>query len=406
MKQLTKLFACLLALTLLLTGTQVFAAEAAVSQPGVVAPEDRVQWGQDVVKAASEMVFPTDGSDAKLPCPICGETVTWYAWELYNENNSDPDRRYLNNIHIFLIGDMTGIEDIFDRTINIDGFVFQSRKSNEHSVIHLNGYAINGPQAGVYARGGELNIIGEGTVRGHRENSKFGSNLHIDNGGTLNIFGGTYDKTKALPLLRITEGSTCNFYGGTLMGNDFLTGGTVRVVEDGTFNMYGGTIETGYSSAQGDTVYVELGKANIHGGTILGGRGAQGGNITADAGELNITGGNINGAILAPGATVTVTGGNFDSTLTGPLINITGGTFTLDMTEYMDEGYVCSEKDGSFTVQTVQEQKSEAFPVELILPIGGGVLAVVVAVVVILLLSKKKKPQDEESQNPQQQNEE
>lgn len=373
-----------LLLALLLT-TPVLQAQAAI--PGAAAEE--MARAEKVLADVAAMQLPADNTDVEMPCPICGETVTWLAWGMESEINT-RDNRYLENKHLYLISDFTGTE-IDDPKSNTWGWVFRTAKANTHSVIHLNGKTLRASQGGVGAFHGELNVIGDGFVWGNRgTNSSFGSNLDAGEGATLNIYGGTYYKTSIRPLLYVNgEGSTCNIYGGRLEGNDNKADGIAAIEGGGTFNMYGGTLESGYLSADGDTLQVNEGcTANIYGGKLIGGKDEAGGNIYT-AGKVEIHGGEISGAVKAAiDGKLTITGGHLNSTVVGENMTIEGGTFTTDITRFVPEGVRVSEKKGLYTVGDDAVVGGDMLWLWIAL---GGVAVLVVAITLLALAAKKKK---------------
>ena len=372
-----------LLLALLLT-TPVLQTQAAV--PGTAAEE--MARAEKVLADVAAMQFPADNTDVKMPCPICGETVTWLAWGMESEINT-RDNRYLENKHLYLISDFTGTE-INDPITNAWGWVFRTAKANTHSVIHLNGKTLKASQGGISSFHGEVNVIGDGYVWGNRgTNSSFGSNLDAGEGATLNIYGGTYYKTSSRPLLYVNgEGSTCNIYGGKLEGNDAKADGTVAVENGGSFNMYGGTVETGYLSKEGDTLLVNTGsKACIYGGSVIGGKDKTGGNIYV-GGTLEIHGGSISGAIKEFDGKLTITGGKLNSQILGEAVTVEGGTFTTDITKLVPEGIQVRQKDGVYGVGADAVMGGDVPWLWIAI---GGVAVLVVAITVAALAARKKK---------------
>lgn len=362
-----------------------------LTTPVLQAQAEVPDHGTQVINAVKEMAFPADESDVEMPCPICGETVTWLAWGMESEINT-RDNRYLENRHLYLISDFTGTE-IDDPVSNAWGWVFRTAKANTHSVIHLNGHTLKAAQGGIGAFHGEVNVIGDGYVWGNRgTNASFGSNLDAGEGATLNIYGGTYYKTSSRPLLYVNgEGSTCNIYGGTLEGNDNKSDGTVAVENGGTFNMYGGAVESGYLSKDGDTLQVkEESTANIYGGKVIGGKDEAGGNIYT-AGKVEIHGGEISGSVKASvDGKLTITGGHLNSVILGENVLIEGGTFTTDITRLVAEGVSVSQKDGIYGVGSDAAALGGNVP-WLWIAVGGAAVLAVILVTVLALKAKKKK---------------
>ena len=369
-----KVFVLLLAL--LLT-TPVLQAQAQSVRPAHV----------EIMEEAAQMQFPEDKSDVQLPCPICGETVTWIALHMDAELNTQDTRR-LNNRHIYMAGDMVGV-DIYDPKSNTGGFMFRTNKENEHSVIHLNGYDLNASQGVLMAEHGEVSILGEGECWGRRNNPDYGSNLDVRGEAEINVYGGTYYRNSPQPMVKVVEDGTFNLYGGTLEGNDGQEASSIRV-EGGTCNIYGGLLESGYGSREGSNLTVEAeGKATIYGGELLGGKDGVGGNILT-SGTLEICGGIISGNVKEMDGSLTITGGALDSVITAENITIEGGTFTRDVSQFVKEGVKVSHKDGVYTVGGENAALEQPW---LWIALGGA--AVLVVVILLIVLSKKKNRQTE-----------
>ena len=374
-------FALLLAL--LLT-TPVQATE---QEEVVIGASQKVENGEKVIAEAATMQFPEDNRDVELFCPVCYKVVVWQALYLEAEINTQDTRR-LNNRHIYMAGDLKG-EDIYDPLTNTGGFMFRTNKENEHSVIHLNGHKLDASQGVLMVESGEVSIIGKGTAWGRRNNPDFGSSLDVRNGAQLNIYGGTYYRISPQPLLKIVEEGTANIYGGTLVANEKYENSSVKV-ENGTCNIYGGMLEGGFANRVGGNLMVETdGVAAIHGGELLGGLDATGGNIS-NAGKLHITGGKISGAIRGADGSLVITGGEISSEIDSTNVRITGGTFTKDVRQYVQEGFKVKLKDGIYTVT----EGSAGLPWQW-LAIGGGALVVLVALIVVLTAAGKKKKKQE-----------
>jgi len=341
----------------------------------------------EIIEVVAAMQFPDDNSDVELPCPICGETVTWIALHMDAEINTQDTRR-LKNRHIYMTGDIVGT-DIYDPKSNTGGFMFRTNKENEHSVIHLNGYALNASQGVLMAEYGEVSIVGDGEAWGRRNNPDYGSSLDVRGEAAINIYGGTYYRNSPQPMVKILEEGTFNLYRGTLEGNDGQETGSIRV-EGGTCNLYGGLLESGYGSREGSNLTVEPeGTAVIYGGELVGGKDGVGGNILT-SGTLEIHGGEISGNVKQMDGSLTITGGQFNSAIVAENATITGGTFTTDVTEFVKEGVKVSHKDG---ICTVGGEDTEPELPWLWIAVGGA--AVLAAVVLLIVVSKKKNRQTE-----------
>ena len=127
----------------------------------------------------------------------------------------------------------------------------------------------------------------------------------------------------------------------------------VLVITGGTFDS---TNNTGTSSA---TTILNWNVATISGGTFTGTYPISNGSFDneADQGILTITGGDFTGSssLLGQGqggvsgkGTLYITGGNFTAPAFGSFdytVVISGGTFTVDPTDYLAEGYVAKKLD-------------------------------------------------------------
>lgn len=277
------------------------------------------------------------------------------------------------------------------------------------TVIDLNGHTLsryNGRALRVY-RNETLTImdsVGGGKVICAAE-GWLGGVVHISEGGTLNLYGGTLEQVADENLKHGRGGvvymasttSTFNMYGGTLAngrvyakGDDYAAGGNFYA-SNGTFNMYGGTITGGqvfngsYEKVNADgtttteTLYSYGGNiylsgsvvANITGGTIENGYADRyGGNIailnskvkmnienaTITGGETLRYGGNIYGygtIVLGNGAVVSngysnISGGNIYSSPSH--ITLKGNAKVIDGKAKSYGGNIYCSYEGSLTV--------------------------------------------------------
>ena len=141
----------------------------------------------------------------------------------------------------------------------------------------------------------------------------------------------------------------------------------VLVITGGTFNSMN---NKGTSNA---TTILNWNVATISGGTFIGMYPISNGSYDndADQGILTITGGSFTGksALLGQGqggvsgkGTLTITGGTFDAPAFGGFdytLVISGGTFTMDPTDYLADGYIVKKlDDGTWGVS----EKEPEFP--------------------------------------------
>lgn len=164
--------------------------------------------------------------------------------------------------------------------------------------ICLNGHNINASKSRVSYIAGELTITDcedKGVVTSNIAQN--GGCLKVLNGGTLNIYAGTYKNknTKAdttggnIIAVSTDSGNTVdnatkktttfNMYGGALSGGNTEGNGATLAsfASQCVLNIYGGVIENGNAAKTGGCVSI-VGKATILGGTIRGGTAGQGGN--------------------------------------------------------------------------------------------------------------------------------
>ena len=235
-------------------------------------------------------------------------------------------------------------------------------------VLDLNGHTISQTKAqtGAYAmidNRGTLTIedssedkIGEIAYGDTGNGGNYVSNT-ISNSGVLTINGGTIENNSSATVAAngyphpIDNSGTLTINGGTFTNNaNYSTmriwcttdDDTIVTINGGTFN---GSIDfqTPNASANKGTLTINGGTFNADTYTncavrLLG--------FGADVDEMNsyIMGGYFNGAI----ALRNWSGSEFNS----KVFNITGGTFTVDPSEFVDDNYAVDENNGSWTVGT------------------------------------------------------
>lgn len=190
---------------------------------------------------------------------------------------------------------------------------------------------------------------GTGTVSGNIAQN--GGCIKVLNGGTLNIYGGTFTNPKkdatggAVVAVSNDSGntvesspkktSTFNLYGGTLTGGQTSgNGGTVATWTSNTvFNMYGGTVTGGSADKAGGCISLN-GPSKILGGTVSGGSaGTNGQDISVrSSGSLTLGGEVSIGQLhLSSGKTVTIHEGGL--TVADPIvIEAESGIFATKVT--------------------------------------------------------------------------
>lgn len=216
------------------------------------------------------------------------------------------------------------------------------------------------------AKGGSLTVTGTGSVE---NNGKLTAALL--NNGTATLKGGTFERTN--------NGKTgdIQWYAVQNHGTMTIAGATVKQCDDVTasalINGWSGYLEKD-THAPGDEATM-----TITSGYIIGGNHAAKQCAAAKGGStFTISGGTftpINGQdALTADAAVTVEGGTFNgkmyarnggsiaisdtATVNGALtkdkggtITVTGGTFSTDPKDYLEDGYKETNEDGTFTVK-------------------------------------------------------
>ena len=216
--------------------------------------------------------------------------------------------------------------------------------------ICLNGCDITS-SARVALVAGKLTITdcGGGKVTGGSASN--GGCIKVLNGGTLNIYGGTYTDSKA-----VTSG------GGGVIGVSTDAGNVVSnsTKKTTTFNMYGGTITGGSAASHGGCVGTYTGDCvfNMYGGTITGGTSKVGGNVSV-SGPAKLLGGTITGGSGTSGNDVGLRS-NCQLTIGG---NVTIGQI-----------YIASGK----TIK-VNSDLNPTAPIGIVVADGAGVFATEVA---------------------------
>ena len=186
-----------------------------------------------------QMKFPDclDG-EGKAKCPVCNENVTWTA---IGPNITKPS--YIKGGHYYLAGDAT-----LDHS---DGYVIGTPSGV--NCLSLNGFSITSTSKwGVWVNGGTLNLFGQGSVNGGRNNASYGASVHMAS-GTLNTYGVNITKGNASVYTIQMENGTANLYGGTVSADK--TDGTKSVlVKGGTLGIYGTEIKGAVSKLDAATL--------------------------------------------------------------------------------------------------------------------------------------------------------
>lgn len=230
--------------------------------------------------------------------------------------------------------------------ILIDGNDLLQLDSDVTRTLDLNGYSLTGS---IRLEAGTLTVKDNGDT-----SATEGVNFQMYADCVLTIESGTYGYITA-------SHGTLNISGGSFGGSG------IAVLGDANATITGGTFNT-----TGTYVLNLVGTANISGGNFTGTVSVSGGGeltitdgtfintddlvLVADGGTANVSGGDFTGDIYVRGEsdTLTISGGTFNGSFSGLFENaltIKGGTFSVDVTSYIDtENYTVTESDGKYTV--------------------------------------------------------
>ena len=198
----------------------------------------------------------------------------------------------------------------------------------------------------------------------HYKQSRTGGHAVEVNGGTLNIYGGSYSAAQGEGIL--VKNGTANIYGGTFFGNDSydeVGPGTGPIagpaasysfkVFGGTANVYGGTFGKADSSGSGAFVMgnsqTDLANANIYGGTFV--VGGQAGFSVFDYANISFAPRGGEGGL---GSDIRVSGYNvgmaIENSQADVSINIAGGEFYSQNTDGSCDGIWYSNSNARLVV--------------------------------------------------------
>lgn len=160
-----------------------------------------------------------------------------------------------------------------------------------------------------------------------------------------------------------TEFQNCNFKVTTAQAKNSWTPVAISASYEGKTDVESGTF---HSEKYGVYIYSSGGKVNIKDGVTISGTEAAiyatNMNNTDTSAVVNISGGKIIGAVINKcdnsTSKIIITGGEFDGKLESTCQNnlvIKGGTFTVDPSTYVPEGYKVMNTDGN-TWTVVQDQ--------------------------------------------------
>lgn len=215
---------------------------------------------------------------------------------------------------------------------------------------------------------GELIINNGAVVTTASEDSKLGRFSSLIENGFYSHGGSTY-----YPTLTINGGT---FKGGL---------NTIKNDDNGITNIYGGKCENYYQACVQNhhktTIYNGEFSADVSSAwSVLNCGLCSSVDPTHDAHELVIKNGNFKGNVRANVGNVKIEGGNFESSFTkegNATIEISGGTFNTEVTDYVGENTLVVENNGKYYVgedakKAVENATSGTFTVVRAIP-GEGV---------------------------------
>lgn len=207
---------------------------------------------------------------------------------------------------------------------------------------------------------GELIINNGAVVTTASEDSKLGRFSSLIENGFYSHGGSTY-----YPTLTINGGT---FKGGL---------NTIKNDDNGITNIYGGKCENYYQACVQNhhktTIYNGEFSADVSSAwSVLNCGSCSSVDPTHDAHELVIKNGNFKGDVRANVGSVKIEGGNFESSFTqegDATIEISGGTFNTEVTDYVGENTLVVENNGTYHVgdaaqNAVQNATSGTFTVK------------------------------------------
>ena len=278
-------------------------------------------------------------------CPHCGEAVVWNAFGtssskvqnclLDSATDTDPNCSglHLESGHYYMTSDYAKFSQFYI------GVYLSGTKAVKDVVIDLAGHDVTAFGRAFYIRPDDaegnnnqltlLDSCGNGILKGSGSTSIQGGGVLYNDGGILNIYGGTYQYVLNSARV-VTNGGliynsdTVNVYGGILDGSQYAVpetdpdtdktlsykGGTLNQAADKTLNItagrfVGGSAWTGGNLYLGASKNISITGGQFHGGTAVSGdTDSGGGNIrlygTSDnRGEISFSGCSITGGTVS-----------------------------------------------------------------------------------------------------------
>lgn len=229
------------------------------------------------------------------------------------------------------------------------------------AVANLNGGTYSSSNWYVIKNLGTMTIDGPVTVK--KPDGSTDTSSPIDNGwynNSDNDMNQDYPTSAVEVKLTIKSG---DFSGKA--GSDSCS--VVKNDDYGVLEITGGTFDSSSNTGTSDaTTILNWNVATISGGTFIGSYPISNGsyNNDADQGKLTISGGDFTGTSFLLGqatggtpaaAKLSITGGIFNAPSFGEVdykIEISGGSFTMDPTKYVVDGYVVNQSGSMYTVNS------------------------------------------------------
>ena len=308
-------------------------------------------------------------------CPHCGQRVVWYAFGtsamlvqnclLDSATDEDPkcSGLHLESGHYYMTADKENMSMYYV------GVYLSGTKAVKDVVLDFAGYNATAFGRAFYIRPDDaagnnnqltlLDSAGGGSLQGSGSTSNQGGGVLYNDGGILNIYGGTYQYVLNESRVVLNGGviynsDTVNVYGGILDGSQYAVPETDPETTN-TVSYYGGTLYQG----DGKTL-------NVTAGRFVGGSAWGGGNLCLGASEnIQITGGQFHGGTAvgtdsdAGGANIRLRGAsssqkgvaNFSNcSITGGNVAVAksgGNLFALYYTVHLTNCYVANGIAGS-----------------------------------------------------------
>ena len=259
-----------------------------------------------VITESTDGLVATQAAAGELGgyCPHCNEQVVWYGFgtgvmlvqNCYMDSATDTDPKcsglHLESGHYYMTADKTSMSMYYV------GVYLSGTKAVKDVVLDLAGYDAVAFGRAFFIRPDDaegnnnqltiLDSVGGGNVQGSGSTSKQGGGVIYNDGGILNIYGGTHSYVYTNRVVFnggvIYNADTVNIYGGVIDGSNYF----VPETDPDTTN----TI-----SYKGGAYYQATGKTlNVTAGRFLGGTAWTGGNVyAAGDGNIQVTGGQFVG---------------------------------------------------------------------------------------------------------------